>query len=308
MYNASHIHVGTIHDETAGIYLENQMMKYVAVFGALAANSPAAHGMRCEFKSYRVRDLAHWATHPSDVRDPHTSQPGWGGDAAPKVYGAPTMEVRITDCASSRRLLAEFATFIAAYLHYRGTKVEEHRPSSEEYRECLTNRWLAARHGLQATFSWNGKPKPVVELLDEMLTECSRELETLGVKRSDLTVLNTMIEKRICQADFVMSFADRYPDKYLFASAWAKLVRHWEIFEEYLECAETLDPEPLIDEDAILAEHLAFVGEGTHFYRLRGVMQYPAPVADKIIDRMLARHLIRREITPNCGPLLYRVE
>jgi len=38
MCNASHVHVGCIHDETQGIYLENQLKKYVPVFAALAEN------------------------------------------------------------------------------------------------------------------------------------------------------------------------------------------------------------------------------------------------------------------------------
>jgi hypothetical protein len=133
-------------------------------------------------------------------------------------------------------------------------------------------------------------------------------LEILGVKRSDLVVINTMIEKRICQSDFVLSFAGRYPDDYCLASVWAKLVRHWDIFEQYLESAAALDPVPIVDEDAVMAEHLAFVGEGTHFYRLREAMWYPSPAADEIIERMIEQQIIRREITPNRGMLLHRNE
>ena len=309
MFNSSHIHVGTIYDESLGIYMESQLMRYTPAFAALAANSPFTEWRIGEFKSYRVRHIAHDCTRPVTLRDPQFAQPEWGTDAAPKIYGAPTLEVRITDCASSRRFLAELATFVAAYVHYQGTKVEKaHKMTPEEYRECLTNRWAAAKYGLQATFSWQGKPKPAVELISEMLDECRSELARLGAKRSDLSIISKALEKRTCQADFVMTLFDHYPDPHLLASAYGKLVRHWEMFEEYLENAPTLEPVPMVDKEAVIAEHLSWVGEGTHFYRLRGAMLYPAPATDEIIESMIEQELIRREVTPNCGTLLYRVK
>ncbi|MCE5323612.1 hypothetical protein LLG46_09900 [bacterium] len=308
MFNSSHIHVGTIHDESAGIRMESQLMRYSPAFAALAANSPVAEGRRGEFKSYRVRHIAHGCTRPGTLRDPQFAQPEWGTDAAPKVYGVPTLEVRITDCASSRRLLAEFATFIAAYVHYQGTKIDNGcKMTAEDYRECLTNRWAAAKYGLQATFSWHGKPITAVDLINEMLDECKAELAALGAKRLDLNIINAMLEKRFCQADFVLGMMDRYKDPYLLSSAYAKLVRHWEIFEEYLESAPTLEPALMVDEKTVIAEHLSFVGEGTHFYRLREAMFYPAPATDEIIEAMIEQELIKREITPSCGTLLHRI-
>jgi hypothetical protein len=307
MFNAAHVHVGTIHDEIAGIHLENELMKYAPAFGALAANSPVWHGQRGEYKSYRIQHRAHGCTRPSSVRDPLLYQFTWGADAGTMRRGAPTLEVRITDCASSRRFLAELATFIAAYLHYRGTRVEEHRLSPCEYRDCMTNRWTAARHGMQATFRWEGVARPVAELLDQMLDECGAELEALGTRRSDFRVLTEMIEKRVCQADFVLDLASRYPDPYCLASVYAKLARHWDVFEGYLEATPTLDPVPAPDEEGILAEHLSLIGEGTHFYRSREVMHYPPPVADEIVERMVQQGAVRREVTENRGTVLSRM-
>jgi gamma-glutamyl:cysteine ligase YbdK (ATP-grasp superfamily) len=306
MFNAAHVHVGTIHDEIAGIHLENELMKYAPAFGALAANSPVWHGRRGEYKSYRIQNRANGCTRPISVRDPLLYQYSWGGDAGPKLHGAPTLEVRITDCASSRRFLVELATFIAAYLHYRGTRVEECRLSPREYRDCMTNRWAAARYGLQATFRWDGAPRPVAEVLDEMLDACGAELEALGARRADLRLINTMIEKRVCQADFVLDLASRYPDPYCLASVYARLARHWDVFDDYLEAAPVLDPVPAPDEEGILAEHLSLIGEGTHFYRSREVMHYPPPVADEIVERMVQRGTIRREVTENRGTVLSR--
>ena len=307
MFNSSHIHVGTIHDEAGGVRLENRLMRYTPVFAALAANSPTTSGMRGDFKSYRVRRQAHGAVRPNESRDPGTSQPGWGNDATPKIYGAPTMEIRIPDGASSRRLLAEFATFIAAYVHYQGTKSEDYQPTPDEYREYLSNRWVAARFGMQATFMWNGRPKPVTELIDEMLDECQEELGVLGVKRSELGIINIMITKRICQADLLIGLMERYPDQFCLASVYGKLVRQWDVFDEYVQSADALDPVLPLNDEAVIAEHFAFVGEGTYFYRMRDVMFYPQTITEEIIEQMIERKLIRREITPESGILLHRI-
>ena len=309
MFNSAHIHVGTIHDEAAAIRLQNSVMKYVPVFGALAANSAVWNSQRGEYKSYRMRKSAWGAVRPIELRDPETSQLSpWWCDTAPKlIWGSPTLEVRIPDCASSRRMLAELATFVAAYLHHMGTKPIEAKPSAEQYREFLTNRFAASRHGLQATFTWNGEPRPVVELLDEMLDECGVELDMLGAKRSDLRVLSAMVEKRMCQADFALSVAERYPEKYAFTSAYSKLVRHWTVFEEYLESASPLEPVAVLNEDTILAQHLSAVGEGTSVSGVREAMYYPGPVTSEIVELMLERQLIQKEVTPNRGTLLYRI-
>lgn len=309
MFNASHVHVGTVHDESAAIRLENEMMPIVPAFAALAANSPVARRQVGGFKSWRVREQAHGCTRPVSFREPALAQYVWGTDVGPKFESAPTVEVRITDCASSRRLLAEMATFVAAYLHHRGTRMAERHepPAPEDYKNALTNRWAAARWGMQATFRWNGAARPVAEILDAMLDECADALSLLGARRSDLTLINAMIEKRVCQADLVIELAARYPDPYLLTSAYSKLMRHWTVFDEYVERAPTLEPAPPPDAEAILGEHLAVIGEGSHLYRSRDAMHYPPPAADALLEEMIERGLIRREVTANRGTLLSRI-
>jgi gamma-glutamyl:cysteine ligase YbdK (ATP-grasp superfamily) len=306
MFDGAHFHVGTLCDESAGLLLENELLRYAPAFAALAANSPVSHGRRAQYKSYRVQERAHGCSTPGTIRDPLLAQNGWGTDASAKLYGAPTMEVRICDCASSRRLLAELATFVAAYVHHRGTREVDIPMSPADYRDCMTNRWAAARYGLQATFAWAGRPRPVVEVLDEMLDACREELRALGVKRSELRLVNSMIEKRVCQADFVLELAERYPDPWCLASAYAKMIRHWDVFDEYLESARALEPVPALDQQTIMTEHLSMIGEGTHFYRSRAAMSYPPPVADEIIEQMLQQGLIEREVTEHRGILLSR--
>jgi gamma-glutamyl:cysteine ligase YbdK (ATP-grasp superfamily) len=307
MFNASHIHVGTVRDETTAIHLENQMIAYAPCFAALAANSPLSAGRRGEYKSYRVRHQANGDTRPMSVRDPERYQVVWGGDASPKLPGAPTMEVRIIDCASSRRFLAELATFVAAYLHSRGTRVDESAPDARAYRDALTNRWSAAKYGLQATFHWNGRTRPVVEILDEMLDECADGLAALGARRGEFVLIEAMLSKRVCQADYVLELAERYPDPYQLASAYSKLARHWDVVDTWIEGTPARDPLPAPDEEAILAEHLAQIGEGTHFYQSRRAMAYPPPAADALIERLVETGAIRREANARGGIVYSRV-
>ena len=307
MFNAAHVHVGTVQDESAAIRVANRMIRYAPAFAALAANSPVAEGRFGQFKSYRIQHEAHGADRPTTPRDPALSQPAWGTDACPKLAGAPTLEIRIFDCASSRRFLAELATFVAAFVHHLGTQDGDGIPTPREYQDSLTNRWLASRHGLQATFAWQGEAQPVSESLDEMLDECRRELAVLGVRRADLTLINQMLQRRTCQADYVIGLAARYPDPACLTSVYAKLMRHWTVFDEYLETAPTLDPVPLPDDDVILAEHLALIGEDTHFYQSREAMHYPPPVADALIARLIEQGMVSREITESGGNRLFRL-
>lgn len=306
MFNSSHIHVGTIHDEKEAIYLENQVMKYLPAFAALAANSPFWQLKGKEFKSYRVMHKAHDCTRPMTIRDPHFSQPMWGMDACPKIYSKPTLEIRIIDCASSRRFLAEMTTFVAAFLHHLGEKVSKEMPSKKEYQDFLTNRWAAAKFGMQASFIWGSKGKSVAEILDGMIDECESSLKHLGAKKKDLVMINKMIKKRICQADFGLNLAERYSDPYVFADVFSKLLRNWNAIDEFIDSAKSLEPKSILDEKAIIDQHLRLIGDETHFYRLRDAMHYPGTLTDEIIEKLLKDGLITKEETKSRGTLLHR--
>ncbi len=305
-FNSAHVHVGTVLDETQAIYLENQLTCYVPAFAALAANSPFSHGQRGEYKSYRVRQTAYGCTRPAPLRDPWHTQQMWGTDASAKLYSRPTLEIRIPDCATSRRFLAELATFVAAYVHYQGTRLREEMPSKADYRDYLVNRWSAAKHGLQATFHHDTGIITAVEMLDGMLDACHEELAQLGVRRAELVVIEAMLKKRVCQADMALELSARYPDPYCLASVYAKLGRHWEMFAEYLERTPALAPLPAPDAEAIMQEHLAQIGEGTHYYESRESMFFPPPMADAMIENMIEGGYIRREVSERAGVMLHR--
>jgi hypothetical protein len=149
---------------------------------------------------------------------------------------------------------------------------------------------------------------PVAEELDGMLDACRQELAQLGVTRSELWVIEAMLNKRTCQADCALELAERYVEPYCLASAYAKLARHWEWFEEYLERAPVLEPLPAPDEQTIMAELLAQIGEGTHYYASRESLYFPPPLADAMIERMIDAGYIRREISERGGVLLHRIK
>lgn len=306
MFNANHIHVGTLRDEAAGIQLEAQLLRTVPAFAALAANSPLSMGRRGQWKSYRVHHRAHGCTQPIFTRDPQFAQGTWGFDAGVKLQNKPTLEVRICDCASSRRFLAELATLVAAWVHHSGTKVEQSPVTPRDYDNYLINRWTAARDGLQATFHAGDQTVPVVEVLSGVIEECSESLKALGMLRDDFVVINAMLQKRVAQADFVHELMARYPDDYQFTSAWSKLARHWTVFEEWLEKAASLEPIAAPDEAEIEEIHLNEIGEGTHFYRSREAMFLPPPTVDTILQRLVERGDVQREEIPNRGTLLNR--
>jgi len=170
------------------------------------------------------------------------------------------------------------------------------------------NRWTAARDGLQATLHWRGSTRPVVDLLSEMLDACAHVLEKYEARRGDFPIIGTMLEKRLCQADFVMALAVRYPEPYALTSAYAKMVRHWDAFDRYLAKAPALEPLPSPDEAEILAEHLRAIGEGTPYYRTREVMAFPPPDADAMLEEMIRQGLVKREMTPERGITLTRTQ
>jgi gamma-glutamyl:cysteine ligase YbdK (ATP-grasp superfamily) len=306
LLNASHIHVGTLHDESAAIRLETALTPYAPAFAALAANSPFFTTIRGQFKSYRVRNGAHGAIRPWMPRDPAMAQPTWGYDASPKLYNRPTLEVRIIDSASSPAFLAELCVFVAAFVHQSAERSDGQTIDRAGYEEYLTNRWLAARDGLQATFGWRGKTIPVVDLLDEMIDIAAPSLDRLGAQRGDLKLIDKMLRKRFGQADFAIQLMNRYPDPYNLATAQGNLLRHWAAFDEYLAKAPRLEPRPHPGREGILQEHLRLIGQGTHYNRPRAAMFYPPTLSEEIVEELVASGSIERELTAHRGTLLHR--
>ena len=307
MFNANHIHIGTLRDESAAIALESALLPYTPAFAALASNSALSHGRRGEWKSYRVAHNANGCALPVQPRTAQFSQSVFGFDGGTKMQGAPTFEMRIGDAATSHRFLAEFATFVAAFVHHLGTQAPR-EISPDEYQNALVNRWSAAKHGLQSSFRIGDREVPVTALLSRMLDDCQTALGSLGAGRDDFPLIETMLQKRVTQADWTNEIAGRYPDAWVFVSAHSKVARDGAVFEEWLETAPELEVVAAPDDEAILQIHLDAIGEGTHFYRSRQVMQLPPPLADEIIAKLIGAGQLRRDESPKRGVTLSRIQ
>jgi len=158
----------------------------------------------------------------------YVSQPTWEEEAGPRPWSIPTIEVRVMDSATSRRLFAEITVLVAAFVHHCGDAGVPYQCTAQEYKDMLTNHWAAARDGMQATFRWDCGSRPVVEVLEEMLNEVDAELAALGASSHDLHLVRTCIAKRLCQADAFADIAERYLDCHTLTSAYAKLCRGWD--------------------------------------------------------------------------------
>jgi hypothetical protein len=197
------------------------------------------------------------------------------------------------------------ATFVAAYTQHRGDKISG-EPTTMAHRESIANRWVAARDGMQATFIWRGLARPVAEVLSEMLDECSENLAQLGARRSDFVLIEMMIRKRKCQADYLLTLAERYPDPYQLGSVVVKMLRHREAYDEFLEQGLVLDPRPPLDQDQIRELHLNEIGEATLFQHSRDIMRLPAPTVDAILKELIDSGEVCCEVIPERGKLLSR--
>jgi hypothetical protein len=139
-----------------------------------------------------------------------------------------------------------------------------------------------------------------------MLDAAGPSLARLGAKRCDLKLINAMLRKRFGQADFAISAMNRYPDSYTLATAYGNLLRHWEAFDEYLAKAPRLEPRPHPGPEGIMDEHLRLIGQSTHHHRPRSAMWYPQASIEEMIDLLVERGWIEREVTTTRGTLLHR--
>lgn len=309
-FYGTHVHVGTLHDESAAIRLENALMKYMPVLGALSANSPIYRGSDSGYKSSRIWLRAHWAIGPNQPSDPEVSSFVFSQDLLAKTFKSPTLEVRVPDCASSFRILAALSLFSAALVQ-RAAEESSGDGADEWIRKnnvnLLANRWAAARYGMQATLFWDGAERPVSEILEELLDYCEPALSALGAERSDLAPLETMARKRLCQADYVRELSARYPDPWCLVSVMKSLYSDGGTpIDEYMESSAPLEPVPAVNNEKILAAHLGSIGEMSRPQHLYHIMYMPSAPRDRMLDEMVRRGLLERETADDRGQLLFR--
>lgn len=281
----AHIHVGTIRDWTAAIRIQNAMARYVPPFAALMANSPVYRRRAGEYKSYRVASFAEWCSAPQAIVDPSFSQPEWGGDVCTKLAWGSTVELRVGDGVGSTRLMCEVVALVAGLMYHVAEHELDKRLSQEGYDAIMVNRWRAAKHGLQAVLTWDGREEPVQTVLTSMVELAEDGMKLLGASRKDLRVVRTMLRKRQTQADFQLAvFAKERGDAHRMTRTMANIQRDRSAFEKYLRRARTLKVETPADygEDILSAIEV----ETPYPLLLRRTTLAPAAL-DGILDRFV---------------------
>jgi hypothetical protein len=253
-----HIHIGSIFDFRDGLRLRARFLPYVPVLGAILANSPIHAERVSEAKSERLLTSALGMTRPPAIPVADLWQFDWGGDTNVRLPRKPTIEIRVGDSTFSERLAAEATTLAAATMYALDSDgdAKEPTPSVAEYVDYIANRWNAAMFGLQATFRWNGKMKPVSDVVEEVIGFAKPGLKQLEATRADLRMIRKMAEKRQTQGDLARWLWEMNPDPYRYSMHLANIVGTYDIVEEYLKTAPTLDPVPRVEAEEILKRSL----------------------------------------------------
>ena len=171
----------------------------------------------------------------------------------------------------------------------------------------LVNRWAAAKYGMQATLFWEGRERPVAEILEELLDYCEPALAALGAARSDLSPLDVLARKRLCQADYVRELAARYPDPHCLTAVMKTLYSDGgSPIDEYMDSASPLDPVPAVDSEKVLTAHLGSIGEMSRPQHLYHIMYMPSAPRDRMLDEMVRRGLLEKETADDRGQLLFQ--
>jgi gamma-glutamyl:cysteine ligase YbdK (ATP-grasp superfamily) len=253
-----HVHVGSIYDFRDGLRLRARFLPYVPVIGAILANSPIHAERISQAKSERLLTSALGLTRPPAIPVADLWQFDWGGDTNVRLPRKPTIEIRAGDSTFSERLAAEATTLAAATMYALDTDggAEEPTPSVAEYVDYIVNRWNAAMYGLQATFAWNGKLRPVSDVVEEVIEFAKPGLKQLEATKTDLAMIRKMAKKRQTQADLSRWLWDLNPDPYRYSMHLANIVGTYDIVDEYLKTAPTLEPVPRVEPEQILKRSL----------------------------------------------------
>lgn len=294
-----HVHIGSFYKHRAATRLANTLSKYAPALAALMANSPIWGPLETSgYKSRRVLNAADWCSTITYVMDPDFAQALWGHDISVTLGIKPTIEVRIGDSPFSKDLLNEYTVLVTALI---SSIPESELMTKSEYTESIENRWRAAKDGLQATFSWGGKPKEVKEIIYELLERANPGFRKLGAKPLELIPL--MLEKRLTQADLQIMLYHTNPDTHSMAKDLANLIKDRDCFRKYLEADATAECEPLRD---IEDEILSVIGKETPYWNIYDSFRFPYAWLDNLLARLEEEGKIRSEKTPEKGALYTR--
>ncbi|MCC9203566.1 carboxylate-amine ligase [Arthrobacter sp. zg-Y769] len=194
--NGTHIHVG-IPSRDTGVRVLNGLRPWLALLGAVAANSPYWRGQDSSFASWRMVHYRRWSVQGcppvfADAQDyarrlegllatDVVLDAGHVGWAARLSENFPTVEVRIADAqlqAGDSLLLAALVRSLVQTLASDGAAVPAVVPDPELLDVGL---WQAARFGMGGNLlSHPGGSVPAAEHLDALLEYVAPALEDAG--------------------------------------------------------------------------------------------------------------------------------
>ncbi len=289
-----HVHMGSIYDFSVATRIADVLIKYAPCFSALASNSPIwGTDLKREFKSYRVLRNADYNSTVRRISREGIAQFFWGDDVCVKTDIHSTIELRIGDSASSEELTKQYVAFVIAFV-IGFLKKNTQRFSKNLYIEYIENRFQAARYGLQARFTWDGKDRNVVDILWDMMD--TADFKAIGC--NGLGLIEEMLQKRQTQADFCLFIHKFHGDVFELTRELGNLTGRENAFRDYLSKAPQLPSlEPLRIDDFILS----YITKETPISYIYELLNLPYGVLTERLAKLIKEGKIIRERTPEYG-------
>ncbi len=301
-----HVHIGTISDARTEIRVAAAFTRYLPALLALMANGATGNWTGGKWKSYRMAGDCWGSGGVNHISEPHLASPQGWGDIAVKRSQKPTMEFRLSDSSLCPRLVAEYALIVAGLADYIADHEEETGSfGPEEYEDFVTNRWLATKYGLQATFSYGGREVSATSAVAEIVQEAAAGMGKLGASEDDLVIVPTMLAKRRCQADFQLDYLTGHTDLVAFTNAFANALAEPEAFEKYLELSSVLPAQPFRPIEEAILDH---VGRRTKLWRLMDAPFVPPVMLNEKLQKLEKEGRVALTNSPEDGPRCTRLD
>ncbi|MDD2890730.1 MAG: glutamate-cysteine ligase family protein [bacterium] len=296
-----HVHIGSIYNIKELTLIANSSVRYLPCFAALAANSPVWEFEAKEYKSYRVKKFANWASNARIIPKPNFGEIDFASDACVSMIrsGHPTVELRIGDSPSSVQFAIEYVGFVVAF--FLGLiKNKCTNLTHQAYVESIENRWRASKFGLQAVFLWDGEKIGVTDILKKMLEIA--DFESLGTDKPNL--IKRMLKLRQTQADWQLLIHKYNNDTHSFAKSINNEIMRGDILKDYLSKATELPPEKCLSVENCILEN---IGMETRYLELYELLQLPHQVMQQKLKNLEKSGHIKIQKNPEKGIVYSRV-
>ncbi len=295
-----HVHVGSIYNIRDAKRISDTLFKYAPCFLALSVNSPFGIERQGEFKSYRILSHADFCAFPRAILPDALFHASWGDDVCVKTEHHSTIELRIGDGASSASFVKEYVAFFAAFAF--GISEKDYQEINPKiYNEYITNRWRAARYGLQAVLDWDGEKIPVTELINKMFEKADFD----SINAPEPRLLKKMVKKRKTQADWQQEIFRNIPDRFAYTDTFSKMLKQGDPFCEYIEKTEKMPP---VDPEPIEEYLLSYIDKETPYRNLYYLLLMPYPLLDTYLEKLIKAKRIKVECDPKHGKRFTRIE